>query len=45
MAWYLANRAGLGPRGVYLGICCAEAVLAVVAVILFRRGKWKKAVV
>jgi putative MATE family efflux protein len=45
MAWYLANRAGLGPRGVYLGICVAESVLAVVAVIFFRRGAWKKAVV
>jgi Na+-driven multidrug efflux pump len=44
-AWYLANRAGLGPRGVYLGICGAESVLAVVAVVLFRRGKWKEAVV
>jgi putative MATE family efflux protein len=44
-AWYLANRAGLGPRGVYLGICGAESVLAVVAIFLFRRGRWKKAVV
>jgi len=44
-AWYLANRMGLGPRGVYLGICGAESVLAVVAVILFRRGRWKKAMV
>jgi putative MATE family efflux protein len=44
-AWYLANRAGFGPRGVYLGICGAESVLAVVAIILFRRGTWKKAVV
>jgi putative MATE family efflux protein len=45
VAWYLANRAGLGPRGVYLGICGAESVLAMVAVVLFRRGGWKKAVV
>ena len=45
VAWYLAYRAGLGPRGVYLGICGADAVLAIVAVILFRRGRWKLAVV
>jgi putative MATE family efflux protein len=45
VAWYLANRAGLGPRGVYLGICGADALLAVIAVICFRRGRWKKAVV
>ncbi|HXK05691.1 MAG TPA: MATE family efflux transporter, partial [Verrucomicrobiae bacterium] len=45
VAWYLAYRTGLGPRGVYLGICGADAVLAIVAVILFRRGRWKLAVV
>ena len=39
LAWYLAQH--LGPRGVYLAICGAESVLAVVSVILFRRGKWK----
>jgi putative MATE family efflux protein len=44
-AWYMANRLGLGPRGVYLGICGAESILAVVAVFFFRRGRWKKAVV
>jgi len=44
-AWFLSNHAGLGPRGVYLAICGAESVLAVVAVLLFRRGRWKKVVV
>jgi Na+-driven multidrug efflux pump len=39
LAWYLAQH--LGPRGVYLAICGAESLLAVVSVILFRRGKWK----
>jgi putative MATE family efflux protein len=39
LAWFLAQH--LGPRGVYLAICGAESVLAVVSVILFRRGKWK----
>ncbi|MCX6627665.1 MAG: MATE family efflux transporter, partial [Candidatus Solibacter sp.] len=39
LAWYLAQH--LGPRGVYLAICGAESALAVVSVILFRRGKWK----
>jgi putative MATE family efflux protein len=41
LAWWLAHSTGLGPRGVYLAICIAESVLAVVSVILFRRGKWK----
>jgi Na+-driven multidrug efflux pump len=39
LAWYLAQH--LGPRGVYLAICGAESVLAVVSVILSRRGNWK----
>ena len=45
VAWYLSTHTSLGPRGVYLAICGAESVLAVVAVYFFRRGKWKKAVV
>ena len=39
LAWFMSQH--LGPRGVYLAICGAESVLAVVSVILFRRGKWK----
>jgi len=41
MAWWLSQRAGYGPRGVYLAICSAETVLALVGVAMFRRGKWK----
>ena len=40
LAWYLSQR--MGPQGVYLAICGAESVLAIVSVILFRRGAWKK---
>jgi Na+-driven multidrug efflux pump len=45
LAWYLANSAGLGPRGVYIAICGAESLLAVVGIVWFRRGAWKRAVV
>jgi len=45
LAWGLARSTSLGPRGVYLGICIAESVLAVVSVILFRHGKWKRVVI
>jgi putative MATE family efflux protein len=41
LALWLAFRVGLGPRGVYLAICGAESMLAVAAVVLFRRGRWK----
>jgi putative MATE family efflux protein len=42
LAWTLAVHSGLHSRGVYFAICLAESVLAVVSVILFRRGKWKQ---
>ena len=42
LAWTLAHGMGLGPRGVYLAICSAESVLAVVGIVLFRRGRWKQ---
>ena len=42
LAWTLSQHTSLGPRGVYLAICSAESVLAVVGIILFRRGRWKQ---
>lgn len=42
VAYLLAKKLQWGSTGVYFSICFAEGVLAVVAVILFRRGKWKK---
>jgi putative MATE family efflux protein len=42
LAWCLAEPAGFGSRGVYLAICTAESVLAVVSVVVFRRGRWKR---
>jgi Na+-driven multidrug efflux pump len=41
LAWVLARSAGLGPDGVFLAITIAESVVAVVAVLAFRRGTWK----
>ncbi len=41
LGWFLGLRTGLGAHGVYLAIAIAYASLAVVAVIVFRRGKWK----
>jgi len=43
LAWWLSQRTNLGARGVYLAICVAESLLAVVAMVLFRRGRWKTA--
>jgi putative MATE family efflux protein len=40
LAMWLASH--IGPRGVYLAICGAESLLAVTAVLWFRRGRWKE---
>jgi Na+-driven multidrug efflux pump len=43
LAWTLAHPAGLGPDGVFWAVCASESVLAVAAILLFRRGSWKEA--
>ena len=42
LAWVLAVRLGLGPRGIFYAITIAFSTLAVVGGLLFRRGKWKE---
>jgi Na+-driven multidrug efflux pump len=42
LAYMLAIRLGMGPRGVFAAIPIAETALAVVSLIVFRRGKWKQ---
>ena len=41
LAYALAHGAGLGPRGVFFAVVVAESVMALVAFMVFRRGKWK----
>lgn len=43
LAHVLATGAGLGPQGVFLSVALAESLLAILAVIWFRRGRWKLA--
>jgi Na+-driven multidrug efflux pump len=43
LAWALAGPAGLGPQGVFWSVCVSESVLAVVGVLVFRRGGWRSA--
>jgi Na+-driven multidrug efflux pump len=42
LAYLLAVRLGLGPRGVFFAIPIAFSTLAVAGGVLFRRGKWKE---
>ncbi|MDQ1557930.1 MAG: hypothetical protein QOD32_990 [Pyrinomonadaceae bacterium] len=41
LAYSLAIHLGLGARGVFMAIPIAETLLTVLAVIYFRRGRWK----
>ncbi|MDH3690840.1 MAG: MATE family efflux transporter [Gammaproteobacteria bacterium] len=41
LAYSLAQKLQLGPQGVFLAITVAESLIALVAVWLFRRGRWK----
>ncbi|MCB1057331.1 MAG: MATE family efflux transporter [Acidobacteria bacterium] len=45
LAYTLAHKVHLGPQGVFWAVVIAESVMTVVAVLVFRRGKWKNKVV
>jgi putative MATE family efflux protein len=45
LAYLLGHRLGMGPNGVYIAMLTAEIILAVIAITVFRRGKWKVKVV
>lgn len=40
-AYVLANQLNTGPVGVYSAISIAESLMAIAAILLFRRGRWK----
>jgi putative MATE family efflux protein len=42
LAWALAFHTGLGPNGVYVAVVFSDSLLAVLGIVLFRRGKWKQ---
>lgn len=41
VAYALAHRTSLGPAGVFWSIAIAYSTMALVSVVLFRRGRWK----
>lgn len=42
LAWLLADVLKWGPTGVFWAIVVAESSVAVIAIVIFRRGNWKK---
>ena len=41
LAYFLAKFLKMGPLGVYIAIGVAETVLAIVSIVIFKKGKWK----
>lgn len=41
LAWILAETFAAGPQGVFIAITVAESLLAVIAYLQFRAGRWK----
>jgi putative MATE family efflux protein len=41
LAYVLAYPAGLGAQGVFIAVPIAESLLTIVAVVVFRRGRWR----
>jgi putative MATE family efflux protein len=45
LAYTLAQTLGFGPQGVFWAICVAESLIAVVGLVIFKRGKWKMRII
>jgi len=45
MAYYLANYTSLESAGIYVAIAVSSSILALMAVYIFKKGKWKLTVV
>jgi Na+-driven multidrug efflux pump len=41
LAYFMATYLKMGPKGVYIAIGISETVLAVISIIIFKKGKWK----
>jgi putative MATE family efflux protein len=41
LAWFMAKWLQMGPRGVYFAIGISEGLLALVCIVIFKKGKWK----
>jgi putative MATE family efflux protein len=42
VAWLLAFHTVLGPRGVFVTVVISDSLLALLSILLFRRGTWKQ---
>ncbi len=45
LAWYLASRSDLGAASVFWSVVVGESVMATLALVAFRAGRWRRTVV
>jgi Na+-driven multidrug efflux pump len=45
VAWLLAFHTSLGPRGAFIAVVVSDSLLALLGVLWFRRGTWKRTVI
>lgn len=45
LAYFLALHTELGPSGIFIAIFIGESLMGVLAIVIFRRGYWKKVVI
>jgi Na+-driven multidrug efflux pump len=45
LAWVLSHTLGMGPNGVFLAAVIGWSTLAVLAAVIFHRGRWKRVIV
>lgn len=45
LAYFLATMINWGPSGVYWSITITEAIMAIILMVIFRKGKWKTTVI
>lgn len=41
LAFFMAKYLKMGPQGVYIAIAISETILAIISIIIFKKGKWK----
>lgn len=45
LAWGLATGLGWGPMGVFIAVAFAESLVAILSIVIFRKGRWKTTII